>query len=117
MQSAPALRLAMRLAASSAAAASSHQVPLAAFSGLRWLPQSFGTAAAAAVPSRGSGDVPPGHLNSDLTPTVCNIGLGRRRDLTLRQDLCLYQQSGAKTSLAEVLRVRVQLCTPTHMGA
>lgn len=76
--------------------------------GLRWLPQAFSTASAAAVPSRGSGDVPPGHLSSDLSPTACNIGLGRRRDLTLRQDLCLYQQNGAKTSLVDVLRVRVQ---------
>jgi hypothetical protein len=63
---------------------------------------SFGTVA---VPARGSGDVPPGHLHSDLSPVECNIGLGRRRDLTLRQDLCLYQQDGLKTSLSEILKV------------
>ena len=27
-------------------------------------------------------EVPEGHVNSDLTSTVCNIGLNRRRDLT-----------------------------------
>lgn len=50
-----------------------------------------------------TGNVPDGHLNSDLSSTVCNIGLGRRRDLTLRQDLCLWQGSEKKT-LADVFR-------------
>ena len=49
--------------------------------------------------------MPQGHLESDLSANVCNIGLGRRRDLTLRQDLCLYDLSGKKTSLADVLKV------------
>ncbi|GAX81262.1 hypothetical protein CEUSTIGMA_g8694.t1 [Chlamydomonas eustigma] len=54
--------------------------------------------------NRPGGDVPAGHLNSDLNPSVCNIGLGRRRDLTLRQDLCLYNVEGRKTSLADALK-------------
>lgn len=60
----------------------------------------FGTLA-----SRTSGDIPQGHLNSDLSPNVCNIGLGRRRDLTLRSDLCLYSGDGQKTSLSHILKV------------
>jgi peroxiredoxin len=36
-------------------------------------------------------NVPAGHQASDLSPHVCHIGLGRRRDLTLRQDLKLWQ--------------------------
>ncbi|KAG2435333.1 hypothetical protein HXX76_007407 [Chlamydomonas incerta] len=58
---------------------------------------------AAAEPLRKAGPVPDGHLNSDLSPTVCHIGLGRRRDLTLRQDLCLWQND-KKLSLADVFR-------------
>ncbi len=58
----------------------------------------------AAVELRKAGPVPDGHLNSDLSPTVCHIGLGRRRDLTLRQDLCLWE-GDKKFSLADVFRV------------
>lgn len=71
--------------------------------------QLFGTAAAASSAAcstqRSGGDVPAGHLSSDLTPTACNIGLGRRRDLTLRQDLCLWED-GEKKTIADVFRVR-----------
>lgn len=59
---------------------------------------------AAAEPLRKAGPVPDGHLNSDLSPTVCHIGLGRRRDLTLRQDLCLWQND-KKLSLTDVFKV------------
>mmetsp|Transcript_28814 Transcript_28814/g.73481 ORF Transcript_28814/g.73481 Transcript_28814/m.73481 type:complete len:235 (-) Transcript_28814:447-1151(-) len=68
------------------------------------LPSTSGSLAAyaTAVPSmRATGNVPPGHLNSDLSPTACHIGLGRRRDLTLRQDLCLWKGE-KKLSLAEL---------------
>lgn len=58
----------------------------------------------AAVELRKAGPVPDGHLNSDLSPTVCHIGLGRRRDLTLRQDLCLWD-GDKKFSLSDVFRV------------
>jgi len=49
-------------------------------------------------------NVPEGHRGSDLSSTVCNIGLGRRRDLTLRQDLCLHAADGAKLTLATVFK-------------
>lgn len=48
--------------------------------------------------------VPEGHHNSDLSSTACHIGLGRRRDLTMRQDLRLYSGDQALT-LAEVFHV------------
>lgn len=57
-------------------------------------------------PHRAAGDVPPGHADSDLAPNVCNIGLGRRRDLSMRQDLCLYGKNGEKVALADVLKAR-----------
>lgn len=66
-------------------------------------PRSFASEAAVLVGCRTGGDVPAGHINSDLSMAVCNIGLGRRRDLTLRQDLCLWSGEGKKTSLKEVL--------------
>ncbi len=69
--------------------------------------RAFGSAAATSPSfTRPGGDVPPGHASSDLSPTVCNIGLGRRRDLTMRQDLCLYNLRNEKVSLAECLKVR-----------
>lgn len=48
-------------------------------------------------------NVPAGHHNSDLSSVTCNIGLGRRRDLTLRQDLKLHEDGRSK-SLAEVFK-------------
>jgi len=56
-------------------------------------------AAAADAPPCSSGssgsalNVPAGHHASDLSPQVCHIGLGRRRDLCLRGDLRLWQTS------------------------
>jgi hypothetical protein len=105
-QAASLLAQTLRVVAMQQASASA---PTAVLGGLRSLPRAFSSGAASAsvaVPSRGKGNVPPGHLESDLSPVACNIGLGRRRDLTLRQDLCLYQQDGQKTSLTDVLRVR-----------
>lgn len=83
-----AIRWATSLANSSSSTASSWQ-------------RCFGSAAMA---PRSGGDVPEGHRNSDLSPTVCHIGLNRRRDLTMRQDLCLYKD-GKKLSLAEIFKV------------
>ncbi|GLC33733.1 hypothetical protein PLESTB_000110000 [Pleodorina starrii] len=57
----------------------------------------------AAAELRKAGVVPDGHLNSDLSPTACHIGLGRRRDLTLRQDLRLWQNDKQLT-LADVFK-------------
>eukprot|EP00775_Hariotina_reticulata_P003874 gene3874-4129_t len=45
--------------------------------------------------------VPEGHHGSDLSSTACHIGLGRRRDLTMRQDLKLWDGDKPLT-LAEV---------------
>jgi len=42
-------------------------------------------------------DVPEGHKNSDLRSVTCHIGLNRRRDLSLREDLCLFQPGGKAT--------------------
>lgn len=62
-------------------------------------------ATAAVLPTRATGVIPPGHTSSDLSSTACHIGLGRRRDLTLRQDLCLWKDD-SKMTLAEVFKVR-----------
>ncbi len=73
----------------------------------------FSTAAPAATHSnskgsnlRGCAEVPLGHAQSDLSPAVCNIKLGRRRDLTLRQDLSLFTPE--KKTLAELMKVHYQ---------
>lgn len=67
--------------------------------------------------------MPPGHTNSDLNPTTCHIGLGRRRDLTLRQDLSLFVD-GSKRSLADLFKGRKvivvgfpggSICTQKHI--
>lgn len=50
-------------------------------------------------------DVPEGHAKSDLSPHVCNIGLNRRRDLTLRADVVLYGKQATGTSLASLFKV------------
>lgn len=51
-------------------------------------------------------DVPEGHAKSDLSPHVCNIGLNRRRDLTLRADVLLYGKQASGSSLASLFKVR-----------
>jgi len=60
-------------------------------------------ATTAASTGKSTYNVPEGHHDSDLSSTACHIGLGRRRDLTLRQDLCLWDQ-GSKLSLADVFK-------------
>eukprot|EP00195_Chlamydomonas_chlamydogama_P003685 CAMPEP_0202915788 /NCGR_PEP_ID=MMETSP1392-20130828/66677_1 /ASSEMBLY_ACC=CAM_ASM_000868 /TAXON_ID=225041 /ORGANISM="Chlamydomonas chlamydogama, Strain SAG 11-48b" /LENGTH=218 /DNA_ID=CAMNT_0049607963 /DNA_START=61 /DNA_END=714 /DNA_ORIENTATION=+ len=79
--------------------------------------------ATAVLPTRATGDVPPGHMSSDLSPNVCNIGLGRRRDLTLRQDLCLWKD-GSKVALTEIFKGKKvilvgfpggPICTEKHL--
>ena len=59
----------------------------------------------AATSTSGKCDVPEGHQNSDLSPTACHIGLNRRRDLSLRQDLCLFRPDG-KATLKDIFKVR-----------
>jgi hypothetical protein len=52
------------------------------------------------------GDVPEGHRETDLSHHVNNIGLGRRRDLTLRADVKLTGPDNATgQSLAALLKV------------
>ena len=58
----------------------------------------------AATSTSGKCDVPEGHQNSDLSPTACHIGLNRRRDLSLRQDLCLFRPEG-KATLKDIFKV------------
>ena len=61
-------------------------------------------AAAAEEAVKSTYDVPEGHHGSDLSNTACHIGLGRRRDLTMRQDLALWD-GDKKLSLADVFKV------------
>lgn len=65
--------------------------------------------AAAASTAKSTYDVPEGHHNSDLSNTACNIGLGRRRDLTMRQDLRLWDGDKPLT-LAQVFHVSCAVC-------
>lgn len=62
-------------------------------------------------------NVPAGHHNSDLSSAACNIGLSRRRDITLRQDLKPYVD-GKPAILADVFKVRScevwEECMATH---
>ncbi|EFN57532.1 hypothetical protein CHLNCDRAFT_143139 [Chlorella variabilis] len=47
--------------------------------------------------------VPEGHQQSDLSSEACHIGLSRRKDLTLREDVRLTVK-GEKKTLAELLK-------------
>ncbi|KAL4425536.1 hypothetical protein ABPG75_009552 [Micractinium tetrahymenae] len=47
--------------------------------------------------------VPEGHQHSDLSDAACNIGLSRRKDLTLREDVKLVV-GGQPRTLAELLK-------------
>ncbi|KAF8065441.1 hypothetical protein HT031_003042 [Scenedesmus sp. PABB004] len=58
-------------------------------------------AAGAASTAKSTFAVPEGHHGSDLSSAACHIGLGRRRDLTMRQDLKLWDGAQALT-LADV---------------
>lgn len=48
-------------------------------------------------------NVPEGHQSSDLSDVACNIGLSRRKDLTLRQDIRLTVD-GQPAPLAALLK-------------
>jgi hypothetical protein len=50
-------------------------------------------------------NVPEGHVTSDLSNQACNLGLARRRDLTLRQAVRLTTLNGEAKTLAEVFKV------------
>jgi hypothetical protein len=66
--------------------------------------------AAAASTAKSTYNVPEGHHNSDLSSTACHIGLGRRRDLTMRQDLRLWDGEMPLT-LAQVFHVSRVFCS------
>ena len=79
----------------------SHQLSL--------LGRSLTCSSAALVNARVQSDnheVPEGHKNSDLRSVACHIGLNRRRDLSLREDLCLFQPGGKKT-VREIFKVKL----------
>jgi len=48
--------------------------------------------------------LPRGHISSDLSSVTCNIGLNRRRDLSLRQDLSLSTIDGQQKNITEWLK-------------
>lgn len=79
-------------------------------SGLRFLSttgiRSVANAAqAATTESNKFYDVPEGHVNSDLSSTICNIGLNRRRDLTLgAAGEIRVTLAGERFRLADVLK-------------
>lgn len=68
--------------------------------------------------------VPAGHQNSDLESVACNISLNRRRDLTLRQDLHVFE-NGKKATIADVMKGELvamfgvpdmgKVCTEKHL--
>jgi hypothetical protein len=62
-----------------------------------------GAALCASSSGKSTYNVPEGHHGSDLSSTACHIGLGRRRDLTMRQDLRLWQGEQQYT-LAQVFQ-------------
>jgi len=61
-------------------------------------------------------DIPAGHAGSDMRAISCNIGLNRRRDLSLRSDLRLHS-SEESFNLRDVFRVRLIPATPTDFTA
>eukprot|EP00193_Tetraselmis_chui_P021812 CAMPEP_0177795516 /NCGR_PEP_ID=MMETSP0491_2-20121128/26276_1 /TAXON_ID=63592 /ORGANISM="Tetraselmis chuii, Strain PLY429" /LENGTH=254 /DNA_ID=CAMNT_0019318355 /DNA_START=196 /DNA_END=956 /DNA_ORIENTATION=- len=72
-----------------------------------WLPSPLGRTFSA-EPATGDEDpyynLPRGHVGSDLSSVTCNIGLNRRRDLSLRQDLTLSTLDGEARNITEWLR-------------
>jgi len=62
------------------------------------------TAASQEEPSTTT-SLPAGHKNSDLREVMCNIRLSRMRDITLRQDVNLYQ-GDKPIKLKDVFRVK-----------
>lgn len=61
-------------------------------------------------------DVPAGHQNSDLRSVACHIGLNRRRDLSLREDLCLFQPGG-KATVKDIFKVRTTPPQPSKRSS
>lgn len=66
----------------------------------------FSAAAAEPSAAKSTTNVPLGHHSSDLSSVACHIGLGRRRDLTMREDLALWKNGATRIKLADVFRVR-----------
>lgn len=63
-----------------------------------------GFSSAATAAAKSTQNVPLGHHDSDLSSVACHIGLGRRRDLTMREDLGLWKNGSTKIKLADVFR-------------
>jgi len=66
---------------------------------------------AASPTAKSTQNVPLGHHDSDLTSVACHIGLGRRRDLTMRDDLGLWKNGDTRVKLSDVFKVRARVCT------
>lgn len=65
------------------------------------------SAATAELPqSAAASDVPAGHEKSDLRPSISNISLNRRRDISLRNDIKFYSGKDEPLSLRELLRAK-----------
>ena len=60
---------------------------------------------AAGASAKSTTNVPLGHHDSDLSAVACHIGLGRRRDLTMREDLALWKNGATRIKLADVFKV------------
>lgn len=59
-------------------------------------------------PSKAYATIPAGHRSSNLSQEICNIGLNRRRDLTLRGDIKVSTTEGPQR-LSTLLKVIVKL--------
>lgn len=77
------------------------------------------SAATAELPqSAAASDVPAGHEKSDLRPSISNISLNRRRDISLRNDIKFYSGKDEPLSLRELLRAKshaevISVCSRT----
>ncbi|KAI8464571.1 MAG: Redoxin-domain-containing protein [Monoraphidium minutum] len=89
-------------AAAAGARASHGAAPAAAAAGAVGGLRAWSSAAPPA--SKSTHNVPLGHQDSDLSSVACHIGLGRRRDLTMREDLGLWKNCDTRLTLAEVFR-------------
>ncbi|KAI7841316.1 hypothetical protein COHA_004935 [Chlorella ohadii] len=68
-----------------------------------WQPAAAFSSAQAAPADNPFYAVPEGHQQSDLSDSACNIGLSRRKDLTLRQDVRLTV-GGQQRTLANLFK-------------
>jgi peroxiredoxin len=121
--------LAQRSSSAAAACSSTSRAPRFFSADAARAPDTTPTDTTTTTPTASGLNVPAGHQASDLSPHVCHIGLGRRRDLTLRQDLKLWRTcdcSKPPLTVAEVFKGYKALlvgfpggtvCTEKHLPA